>query len=124
MTVRAALLTAPAASGKGLFVRVDELVDASQLTDRHVPSITVCDLPPERYLWIPDERTRPGDGSLMNEYGGAFWDLPWMREMAKHRAKAEDVHAEAGLLPPVFRGDQITFLRSYLAERGLLEEKA
>jgi hypothetical protein len=47
-----------------------------------------------------------------------------MREMAKHRAKAEKVHADKGLAAPNFRGDQITFLRSYLAERNLLEENA
>jgi hypothetical protein len=33
MTIRAALLTAPAESGRGLFVRVDELDDVSKLTE-------------------------------------------------------------------------------------------
>lgn len=121
MTVRAALLSAPAASGKGLYLRIDELAGVEALTECHVPTITTCDLEPGHFLWIPDERKRP-DGSPMNEYGGAFWDLRWMREMARHRAKAETVHAQKGRLPPVWRGDQITFLRTYLAERGLLEE--
>ena len=58
MTIKAALLDAPAASGKGKYTGViDELQDASALTENHVPEITECDLPPGRYVWDPKGKT-------------------------------------------------------------------
>jgi hypothetical protein len=62
MTLKAALLDAPAASGKGVFVRIDTLASEAELTDRHLPAIASCDLPAGRYVWIPG----PG------EAGGQF----------------------------------------------------
>lgn len=121
MSIRAALLSAPAASGKGLYLRIDELADVAALTDCHVPSITACDLESGVFLWIPDERVRP-DGAMRNEYGGAFWSLPWLRQLAATRTKAEKVHAKEGLVAPEFRNAQIGFLIDHLAERGLLKD--
>jgi hypothetical protein len=66
--MKAALLDAPAASGKGVFLRMVE-VAADELTDRHVPTIPECDLEPGRYVWVPNEdprNTRP------NAFGGEF----------------------------------------------------
>ena len=62
MTIKAALL-----DEQGIFLCIDELVDAGDLTDRHLPQITECDLPPNRYFWQADDA---------NPYGGAFWPLP------------------------------------------------
>jgi hypothetical protein len=55
----------------GVFLRMDELVDESQLTERHVATIASCDLPAGRYQWIPDET---------NPYGGAFWPIAWVEK--------------------------------------------
>jgi hypothetical protein len=66
MAIKAALLDAQASSGKGVFLRIDEVEDASKLTDRHVPAITHCDLEPGVYVWIASDNPK-------NEYGGAFW---------------------------------------------------
>jgi hypothetical protein len=71
MTIRAALL-----DERGVYLRMDEV---EELTDRHVPTITACDLPPGRYLWIPDET---------NTYGGAFWELDWLKRVTETRDKA------------------------------------
>lgn len=57
MTIKAALLDAAAASGKGKYIRIDELADESALTENHVPEVTECDLPPGRYVWDPKEKT-------------------------------------------------------------------
>ncbi len=57
MTIKAALLDAPAASGRGKYLGMDELADESALTENHVPEITECDLPPGLYVWEPDKRT-------------------------------------------------------------------
>lgn len=65
MTLKAALL-----DEQGIFLRIDELDDAEALTERHLPQITDCDLPPGRYRWVPD----PDDNA--NPYGGSFWPLP------------------------------------------------
>lgn len=62
MTVKAALLDAPAASGKGVFVRMDTLASEAELTDRHLPEIQACDLPAGRYVWIP------GKGSVSGQF--------------------------------------------------------
>jgi hypothetical protein len=63
--MKAALLDAPAASGKGIYLRMDEL-EAAQLTDRHVATIHACDLPPNEYVWLPHGE---------NIYGGEFFPL-------------------------------------------------
>lgn len=65
MTIKAALL-----DEQGIFLRIDEVADEAALTERHLPQITTCDLPPGRYRWIaqPDDKTNP--------YGGSFWPLP------------------------------------------------
>lgn len=57
MVIKAALLDAPASSGKGRFVRIDTLADKSQLTANHVPSVTACDLEGGRYVWEPSKNT-------------------------------------------------------------------
>lgn len=67
MTVKAALL-----DERGVYLRMDELADETQLTAQHVPSITSCDLPPGQYKWIAEE---------MNEYGGAFWPIKWLKRV-------------------------------------------
>lgn len=50
MKIKAALLTAPPASGKGVFVRIDEL-EESALTENHLREIAECDRPPNEYVW-------------------------------------------------------------------------
>jgi hypothetical protein len=62
MSIKAALL-----DEQGIFLCIDELTDAGQLTDRHLPAITECDLPSGRYFWKADDT---------NPYGGAFWPIP------------------------------------------------
>jgi hypothetical protein len=74
MTIKAALLSAPAAGGMGVYLRIDELADDSQLTDRHVPAVTECDLPAGKYRWLPD----PG-----NPFGGAFWPINYLDRLAQ-----------------------------------------
>lgn len=49
-------------------------------TDRHLPAITECDLPPGEYRWVADES---------NPYGGAFVALP-----GPVRASARALRAE------------------------------
>lgn len=56
--IRAALLDVD-----NVFLRMDELNGVSQLTDRHLPSITECDLPSGKYRWQADHD---------NAYGGAL----------------------------------------------------
>jgi hypothetical protein len=67
--MKAALLSAPAASGKGVYLRMVD-VAPDEITDRHVPSITECDLPRGRYVWIPGGD--PRNTYPPNEYGGTF----------------------------------------------------
>jgi hypothetical protein len=69
MSIKAALL-----DEQGIFLGIDELTDAGQLTDQHLPGITECDLPPGRYRWVPTEV------NTINPYGGAFWPLPKPQE--------------------------------------------
>lgn len=64
--IRAALLDA-----QGVYLRMDELADAAQLTAQHLPQITTCDLPARKYRWLPD-------GDPRNPYGGAFWAIAWL----------------------------------------------
>lgn len=76
MTIKAALL-----DERGVYLRMDELEDLAQLTDRHLPSITSCDLPAGRYVWIADDRRR-ADGTSINPYGGQFWEVAWLKRIA------------------------------------------
>lgn len=62
MTIKAALL-----DEQGIFLRIDELEDEAEITERHLPGITDCDLPAGRYVWRADPS---------NPYGGAFWPAP------------------------------------------------
>jgi len=73
MTIKVALL-----DESGVYLRMDELADESQLTDRHVPRITACDLPAGEYRWVPDERKNAA-GEMLNPYGGAFWQVSWLQ---------------------------------------------
>ena len=66
MTIKAALL-----DERGVYLRMDEVESAAQLTARHVPSVTSCDLKPGEYLWIASSNPK-------NPYGGAFWPLAWL----------------------------------------------
>ena len=74
MTIKAALLDAPAAGGTGVYLRMDELADESRLTERHVPTVTSCDRPAGQYRWIPD----PG-----NAFGGALWPISYLDRIAQ-----------------------------------------
>lgn len=67
---RAALLDAPADSGRGVYLRMVEC-EGSELTDRHLATITACDLPAGRYVWLPSED--PRNTHKPNQYGGAFF---------------------------------------------------
>lgn len=80
MTIKAALL-----DERGIFLRIDELADASQLTERHLRSITSCDLPSGQYRWIKDDS---------NEYGGAFWSVEWLRRISETQRKADEDYAK------------------------------
>lgn len=72
MTLLAALIDAD-----GVFLRMEELADPRQLTARHLPQITACDLPAGKYKWVADAR---------NPYGGAFWSLEWLKRIEDDRA--------------------------------------
>jgi hypothetical protein len=67
--MKAALLDTSAASGKAIFLRMVD-VEPAELTDRHVATITECDLEPGRYVWVPSEDPRNADPP--NPYGGTF----------------------------------------------------
>lgn len=71
MTVLAALL-----DENGVYLSMEALEDASQLTERHLPQITFCDLPPGKYRWIADEK---------NPEGGAFWPVKWLERVARDK---------------------------------------
>lgn len=55
-------------------------VEASALTDRHLPTITSCDLPAGEYRWGPD---------TANPFGGKFVPLKFEVIQAKLAAQAE-----------------------------------
>ena len=57
----------------GVFIGMEEVADPVDLTDRHLPSITECDLPPGEYAWHPDPD---------NPYGGEFVALPMRLRLA------------------------------------------
>lgn len=67
-------------SPAGVFLRMD---DVAQPTDRHLPQITECDLPPGRYKWVPDPE---------NPSGGAFWEMRWLARIEQDK---QDVIAAA-----------------------------
>jgi len=114
MGIKAALL-----DERGVFLRIDEVGSVDALTERHLPSIVACDLPPGRYLWIPDERRRP-NGRLVNAYGGAFWDLDWLRRIAATRRESKTVRARTARVPRVDApGVDVGPLVDYLEARGL-----
>lgn len=76
MTITAARLDAQA-----IYQGMDTLDHPAQLTDRHLPQITACDLPAGLYQWVPDAR---------NPYGGAFWLKSWVdKATAECRAQRE-----------------------------------
>jgi len=89
MTIRAVLLDAPAAGGMGVYLRVDELADETALTERHVPAISACDLPPGKYRWVPDANPR-------NPFGGAFWPLNYLNRLAQDQVDVAAAEARAG----------------------------
>lgn len=112
MTIKAALL-----DERGIYLRMDELEDLSQLTERHLPSITSCDLEAGLYVWIPDDRLRP-DGTLINIYGGAFWEIAWLKRTAATHAKAVEEARKANIRidnPPADVARVIDFMKA----RGL-----
>lgn len=69
MTIKAALL-----DENGVYLKIAEVADASQLGERHLPGITACDLPPGQYRWVPDPR---------NPMGGSFWALKTLARMSE-----------------------------------------
>jgi hypothetical protein len=92
MSIKAALLDAPASSGKGKFVRIETLKDASELTDRHVSAITECDLPEGRYVWVPGKQT------FVDERALTILNEPTLDGAVAGLARA--VQASGTVLPP------------------------
>lgn len=78
MTIRCALLDAA-----DVYVGMVDVDDPADLTDRHLPQITACDLPGGEYRWQADAG---------NPYGGAFVALP-------ERVRAAARAAREGALP-------------------------
>lgn len=58
-------------------------VEPAQLTDRHLPTITECDLPAGEYRWVPEPVTDA------NPFGGKFVPLRFEAVQAKLAAQAE-----------------------------------
>jgi hypothetical protein len=91
MTTRAALL-----DEQGVYLRMDELTDPADLTVRHLPQITACDLQSGQYVWLPKgaplapEIAAAVGAARDNEYGGAFFALKWL---ARVERDAKDVKA-------------------------------
>ena len=81
MTVRAALLDA-----NGVYLRMDELASAEQLTPLHLPTITSCDLAPGEYRWITDRQ---------NPFGGAFWPLKWLARVERDRQAVQEAQEKS-----------------------------
>jgi hypothetical protein len=114
MTIRAALL-----DERGVYQGMDVLEDASALTERHLPQIVSCDLAPGRYVWIPDEK-RGANGLLVNPYGGAFWEIAWLKRVAATRAQAAAIRERNGSVdPPEKAGVDTGALVEFLETRGL-----
>lgn len=66
MQIKAALL-----DENGVYLRMDTLNSYAEITERHLPTIMECDLPSDRYKWVPDTT-----GS--NPYGGRFVALEYL----------------------------------------------
>lgn len=66
---------------KDLFIGMVTVTDPAQLTDRHLPQITACDLAVGQYQWIKDDA--PG-----NPFGGAFWHLTYLKRRVQVPASA------------------------------------
>ncbi len=116
MTIKAALL-----DERGVFLRLDEIESEAELTPRHLPQIVSCDLAPGAYVWIPDEK-RGANGLLLNPYGGAFWDLAWLRRVTGTRAKGELLRARNGRTDPEEKaGAELGVLVDFVKKRGLAE---
>lgn len=58
-------------------------IEPAQLTDRHLPTITECDLPPGEYRWQAEPV------SEANAFGGKFVPLKFDAIQAKLAAQAE-----------------------------------
>ncbi len=118
MAIKAALL-----DERGVFLRMDEVPSVADLGPRHLPQIVSCDLPPGAYLWVPDER-KAANGRAVNAYGGAFWEVAWLKRVAQTRRDMAKAHAVAVKrkrrvpLEPKQAGE-LGILVGYLEERGL-----
>ena len=69
-------------SADDLFVKMVE-IEPGQLTDRHLTTITECDLEPWKYRWVANAK---------NSFGGAFWPLANMTAL---RAAEQEVNSVA-----------------------------
>jgi len=72
MVIKAALL-----DENGIYQGMDALASEEALTERHVRTITECDLPPGRYRWVAHGQ---------NMYGGEF--VPLSRAELKRKGLA------------------------------------
>jgi hypothetical protein len=81
MTIRAALLDAT-----GVYLRMDELAEVSQITESHLSQIIECDLPAGKYRWIADST---------NSFGGAFWPLAWIARIEADRFAVQEAAERA-----------------------------
>jgi len=70
--MKAALLDAPAATGRGVFLKMDETDTPGPC---HVVTITSCDLPSGAYVWLPHGE---------NIYGGEFFPLRTLEIRAEY----------------------------------------
>lgn len=119
---------------RGVYLGMQDVDDPSDLTDRHLPQITQCDLPAGLYVWVPDDRvhalTGPAGEVLLdadgqprtapaNQYGGAFWEIAYLQRIAQIRRQAREVNEKKGRLPPVFRNPKLDYLVGFLEQRGL-----
>lgn len=70
MSIKAARLDA-----QGRYLGMEDLPDAGALTERHLATITECDLPADgSYQWVPEDD---------NPYGGAFWPVKHLQLLAE-----------------------------------------
>lgn len=114
MGIKAALL-----DERGIYTGMDEVASVEDFGPRHLPQIVTCDLPPGRYLWVPDDRTAP-NGRPANPYGGAFWELAWLQRVARTRREAAAVRVKNARRDPAPKdGVDLDALAAYLEERGL-----
>lgn len=79
------MIKAARIDARNVYQGIDTLEDESQLTDRHLPAVRDCDLMPGEYEWIATDNP-------LNEYGGAFWPLSYLKRLdAAGRAKLEHI---------------------------------